>query len=85
MISLPSFPNDEDFAERIEELIELDGYYYGLALSFVNGERKKCDIDAFLSLKERLLKYKNLENDSNTYNEAELYIYSLEKIVNLLK
>ncbi len=81
----PSFPDDDDFAVWVEELIELDGYYYGLALSLINGEKKRYDITAFFDLKKRLSNFKTLEDDQNIYQACEQYLDSLEKIVNLIQ
>jgi hypothetical protein len=81
----PSFPSDDSFAEWVEELIELDAYYYGLALSCLSGELKLYDGSLFQDSKQKLLMFKNLERDKSIYRECEEYLESLSNIVDLIK
>ena len=82
---LPSFPNDDDFAEWVEELIDMDGYYYGLATSILGGDIKPYDVQLFQDLKHRLYNFKNLDDDEDIYIECEKYLNSLETIVKLIQ
>lgn len=84
-MKLPSFPNDDEFAEWVAELIELDGYYYGLASSILSGGRKHYDAHLLQDLKQRLLGFKNLEDDNSIYKECEKYLNSLEGLVKLIQ
>ena len=82
---LPSFPHDDDFADWFEELIELDGYYYGLATSILGGDIKPYDVHLFQDLSHRLISFKNIEEDEDIYIECEEYFNSLESIVKLIQ
>lgn len=84
-IKFPSFPNDDNFANWIEELMELDGYYYGLVVSILEGEKRKCDDTLFNQIKQRLYEFKDLEDDSEIYRQSEAYIASLEMLIGLVK
>jgi hypothetical protein len=80
----PSFPDNDDFANWVEELTDLDGYYYGLATSLLAGEKKHYNVNLFQEMKQRLYKFRNLEADKEVYQECEKYLSSLENIVKLI-
>lgn len=80
-LKLPAFPNDDDFSNWVEELIELDAYYYGLITSGL----KTFDINLLDDLKRRLFRFEVLEDDKSIYRECEAYIVSLESIVQIIQ
>lgn len=84
-VKFPSFPDNDDFANWVEELTDLDGYYYGLAASILEGEKKPYDANLIQEMKQRLFKFRNLDDDKEVYRECEEYLNSLETIVKLLE
>lgn len=81
----PSFPYNDDFANWVEELTDLDGYYYGLVTSLLAGEKKPYNLNLFQEMRQRLYKFRNLEDDKEVYQECEEYLKSLEAIVKLIE
>lgn len=83
-VKFPSFPDNDDFAEWVEELTDLDGYYYGLATSLLAGEKKTYSVNLFQEMRQRLYEFRNLEDDKEVYQECEDYLNSLEIIIKLI-
>lgn len=81
----PSFPENDDFADWVEELTDLDGYYYGLATSLLAGEKKRYNVNLFKEIKQKLYKFRYLEDDKEVYRECEEYLSSLENIVKIIQ
>ena len=84
-LKLPGFPEDDSFAEWVEELIESDGYYIGLAISLVNKEKISVDYEHIERLRKDLPKFNVLSEEREIFDECTEYIESLGRIVTEMK
>lgn len=81
---LPSFPVDDEFSEWVEELIETDAYYFGLASSYINGEIKPYKCEYFSDLKSKFERIQPIKSDIEIYESSSAYLESLSKIIAFL-
>lgn len=65
-LAFPEFPQDEEFADWVTELIETDAYYVGIAMSYPN-VKNNINFNFFNSLKIDFKKFSNLNEDENIY------------------
>ena len=84
-MELPPFPVDDLFSEWMEELIEVDAYYFGLASSSASGYLQPVNTSYFDDLKTQLLQIVPSEEDKEIYALSVTYIKSLEDVVDYLK
>ncbi len=84
-LGFPDFPEDDDFADWMGELAELDGYYVGLATSNMGSSRpSEISKDQLSEHANRLAQFSSLEGDDrDVFHAAEVYIQSLSKMVDL--
>lgn len=85
-LPFPVFPQDDNFADWVAELAEIDAYYMGIILSIA----KKTESRKEISLKhlDKLIKdlptYRDFAEDHRVYQECVSYLDSLQTIVNKL-
>lgn len=86
-LEFPEFPKDDGFADWVSELSEIDGYYIGIAVSLVNGEKTLViDKTHIEKLENALQKFSDVNGeDFQIYQKCLLYIESLKRIVSLLE
>src|SRR5690606_10656146 len=80
-LPIPDFPANSYFAEWVEDLFELDGYYYGVAVSRLNGDRLNCNPEPFLNLKKTFEEFRYSPGDERVFTSCKRYLDSLERIV----
>jgi hypothetical protein len=80
-LRIPEFPEDDSFAEWVEELIETDGYYIGLATSLVNKERVSINYEHLEKLKQNLIEFNTLSEEKGIIKQCTKYLKSLEEII----
>lgn len=79
-IGFPSFPEDDDFSNWVGELVLMDGYYAGLAYSYLDGSNKSIDFEYLSEMKMSLEKFEHIDEDSDIYIECLNYLKSIERI-----
>ena len=80
----PPFPEDDEFSEWLEELIETDAYYMGLALTKESGGKVVVNEKHLRKLKSELIKFSHVE-DKLIYIMSAEYIHPLEKLIAEMK
>ena len=63
----PSFPENDEFANWVEELTDLDGYYFGLATALLVEAKKSYNVNLFQEMKQKLYEFRNLQDDKGVY------------------
>lgn len=85
VLGLPEFPENDEFAEWVEELIEMDAYYAGLISSQINGSMDILDENHYSRMNDRLKKYASIEEDKEVYNQCLEYMKSLGHLIKAVK
>ncbi len=82
-LSFPEFPEDDDFADWVSDLVEVDGYYVGLSMSLISGETSHIISDEELQeLTARFEKFAEIEGeDTSIYLDCNKYLLSLRVLV----
>lgn len=80
-LGIPDFPENDDFAEWVEELIEVDGYYAGIIASSVGGRKPKIDRSELDKLMKSFRSFVSLKRDAEIYDECEKYLKSLKELI----
>ncbi len=82
-LSFPEFPEDDDFADWVSELVEIDGYYIGHAVSLIAGGRLRAISDKELQeLTDRFEQFAEIEGeDEPIYLDCKQYLSSLRVLV----
>jgi hypothetical protein len=81
----PAFPQNEEFEEWVEDLIEADGYYVGLVSSIANGAKQNINEEELIRLNSRLKKFDFNEIDKNLFSQYQVYIKSLNDLIDATK
>ena len=84
-LGLPEFPEDEKFAEWVEELIAIDAYYAGLVSSLLNGSKASINNDIFIRANESLKRYRHIKEDENIYDQCLKYMESLGVLIEAVR
>ncbi len=84
-LELPEFPENDEFAEWVEELIEMDAYYVGLISSRLSGSREEIDESHFIKMNENLKQYTSIKADKDIYDQCIKYMKSLYSLIELAK
>lgn len=81
-LSFPEFPEDDDFADWVSELVEIDGYYMGHAMSLMAGGKAGAINDKGLQeLTDRFDQFAKIEGDEPIYIDCKQYLSSLGALV----
>lgn len=80
-IEFPKFPQNDNFSEWVGDLVEIDSYYVGQAITAINGGNISMNFEYFDNLKSSLNNYSSLKSDQSIFNQCLKYLESLEKIV----
>jgi hypothetical protein len=86
-MKIPAFPNNESISNFIENIIELDSYYAGLALTAVEGGRVLInDLYAMGELRNTLNSIQAYDDeDKKALDECGLYFKKIEEVDQLLR
>lgn len=80
-LEFPEFPEDDNFAEWVEELIEIDGYYAGIISSSIGSSKPNVDSSEIDRLTVSLANFASIEEDAEVFRKCELYLKSLKNLV----
>ncbi len=80
-LEFPEFPEDDGFAEWVEELIEIDGYYVGIISSSIGSIKPNLDSSEIDRLTASLANFAAIEEDAEVFRKCELYLKSLRNLV----
>jgi len=82
-LPFPEFPEDDDFADWVSDLVEVDGYYVGFAMSLINGEKPHViSAEELQALTDSFEKFSEIEGeDASIYLDCKKYLFSLKALV----
>ena len=80
----PEFPDDEAFADWVEELFEIDDYYFGLLSSIAQGQEEAIDKNLFNGLKDNLEQFADIKSEQKIYRDSVAYLDSLENLIDMV-
>lgn len=81
-LTFPQFPEDDQFAEWLSELAEVDGYYVGLASAGAREFQKKANMSFLADIETKLEKFAMLGGgDKLIYEKCKSYVQSLKEVV----
>jgi Leucine-rich repeat (LRR) protein len=81
VLKIPDFPENDDFAEWIERLIEVDAYYSGIAASLVGGKKTKIDRSELDELIISFSSFSSIKRDVEVFDQCDKYLRSLKKLI----
>lgn len=85
-VVFPEFPEDAEFANWVDELFEVDDYYFGIISAMIEEDQlEPVDKTSFDRLKEQLFRFEDLEDDQRIYSDCQAYLDSLESLLDLLE
>jgi len=83
-LDFPSPPDDDDLDDVYSELIELDGYYAGIANAAISGKKSEYDQGvSIFSLQDSLNSSRVLSNDKTSIFKLRTYVKELCELVRL--
>jgi len=84
-LRVPEYPQNDELANWVEDLYEIDPYYFGLAESLVRGGIiKAIDRSHFEKLENSLKNIKINKEDFPIYEQCVNYLASLKRVISLL-
>lgn len=82
-LRFPEFPEDDDFADWVSELVEVDGYYMGHAITLIAGGTVRDVSDkALRELTDKIRTFDVIKGeDRSIFLDCQKYLLSLKALV----